>query len=90
MSRILNVDPAQRITMEGIYDHPWFRKNLPPGVREMNDRPPPLPATLQSVAEIKAILAEAQQGHGGAAAQQDFDDYIDDAMDKFSDYDECA
>lgn len=40
-----------------IYDHPWYNKNLPPGVKEMNDHPQPLPAGLQSQEEIQKIVA---------------------------------
>lgn len=41
------VDPLKRITLDGIYNHPWFLKNLPPGVREMNERPENDAAGLQ-------------------------------------------
>ena len=41
LSRILVPDPTKRITIEAIYNSPWYLKNLPPGVREMNDRPQP-------------------------------------------------
>ena len=36
-------DPAKRITIHEIQDHPWYMKDLPPGVKEMNDnmRMPP-------------------------------------------------
>jgi hypothetical protein len=40
-----------------IYDHPWYNKNLPPGVKEMNDHPQPLPVGLQSQEEIQKIVA---------------------------------
>ena len=36
-------DPTKRLTIEGIYNHPWYTRNLPPGVREMNARPQPPP-----------------------------------------------
>lgn len=38
LQRIFVRDPAQRITIAGIYDQPWFNQNLPTGVKEMNDR----------------------------------------------------
>jgi hypothetical protein len=44
-------------TAAQIYDHPWYNKNLPPGVKEMNDHPQPLPAGLQSQEEIQKIVA---------------------------------
>lgn len=39
----LAADPAKRITIHEIQDHPWYMKDLPPGVKEMNDnmRMPP-------------------------------------------------
>jgi serine/threonine-protein kinase SRK2 len=38
LSKILAGDPAQRITLAEVQRHPWFAKELPPGVAEMNDR----------------------------------------------------
>lgn len=38
LSKILACDPAQRITLAEVQRHPWFTKELPPGVAEMNDR----------------------------------------------------
>ena len=38
LSKILAADPAQRITLSEVQKHPWFTKELPPGVAEMNDR----------------------------------------------------
>lgn len=32
-----DADPAKRITIHEIQDHPWYMKDLPPGVKEMND-----------------------------------------------------
>jgi serine/threonine protein kinase len=56
LRRVLVADPTQRINVAQIYDHPWYCKNLPPGVKEMNDRPQPLPEGLQSVEEISRIV----------------------------------
>ena len=41
-------DPAKRITIQEIQDHPWYNKDLPPGVKEMNDniRMPPTGAQV--------------------------------------------
>ncbi len=47
LSRILVADPHKRITVDGIYNHKWYLKGLPPGVREMNDRVQPPPDGLQ-------------------------------------------
>lgn len=46
-----------------IYDHPWYNKNLPPGVKEMNDHPQPLPVGLQSQEEIQKIVAVRRRCH---------------------------
>jgi serine/threonine-protein kinase SRK2 len=53
-----------RLTYQ-IYDHPWYCKNLPPGVKEMNDHPQPPPQGLQSQEEIVRIVAVSV---GGACA----------------------
>ncbi|GIL70723.1 hypothetical protein Vretimale_3824 [Volvox reticuliferus] len=47
LSKILVADPSKRITIEEIYNHPWYLKGLPPGVREMNDRMQAQPEGLQ-------------------------------------------
>lgn len=55
-----------------IYEHPWYNKNLPPGVKEMNDHPQPLPVGLQSQEEIQRIVAVSwlvAAALGGSAAQ---------------------
>ena len=38
LSKILAGNPAQRISLREVQKHPWFTKELPPGVAEMNDR----------------------------------------------------
>ena len=38
LSKILAGNPAQRITLGEVQKHPWYTKELPPGVAEMNDR----------------------------------------------------
>ena len=44
LDRILVADPKKRITIPEIQRHPWYRKDLPPGVVDMNDHlPPPSP-----------------------------------------------
>lgn len=40
LSKILMEDPQQRISMQGIMRHPWFQKDLPEGVLEMNNELP--------------------------------------------------
>ena len=36
LSQLLVADPRSRISMDGIWQHPWFQQNLPEGVAEMN------------------------------------------------------
>ena len=44
LKQILVPEPAKRFTVEDIQQHPWYLKDLPPGVKEMNDNlPPPAP-----------------------------------------------
>lgn len=38
LSKILAANPAQRISLCEVQKHPWFTKELPAGVAEMNDR----------------------------------------------------
>lgn len=56
LKKVLVADPAKRLTIDGIYSHPWYAKHLPPGVREMNERPQPPPEGLQSKEEIARIV----------------------------------
>ena len=35
---ILVADPEKRITMDNIQRHPWFTRDLPEGVAQMNDQ----------------------------------------------------
>ncbi|KAL0053253.1 hypothetical protein WJX82_003327 [Trebouxia sp. C0006] len=80
LHKILVPDPAKRITVPEIQNHVWYKKDLPPGVAEMNDNLPPPGAGLQSLEEISRIVREAQTPPAGPAGW-DNDEYIDDAMD---------
>lgn len=84
LKKVLVADPAKRLTIDGIYSHPWYTRNLPPGVREMNDRPQPPPEGLQSKEEIARIVTESRKaGTAAFNGLQETDDYIDDAMDSY-------
>ena len=50
LARILVADPRKRITMDGIWQHPWFQRDLPEGVAEMNMRLLANPETFTSQA----------------------------------------
>jgi len=83
MQKILVAEPEKRITVDGIKRHPWFLKDLPPGVAEMNNHLPNVDADLQPVEDIERIVRECQQsGYSGQAiaGTGSADDLIDDAM----------
>ena len=50
LSHILVPDPANRITIPEIQRHPWYCKDLPPGVAEMNDNLPVPTTGIQVIA----------------------------------------
>jgi serine/threonine-protein kinase SRK2 len=77
LSKILVLEPTKRATLKGIQEHPWYQKNLPQGVLNMNDRlPPPRPG--HTAAEITAIVTEAQVGD--KKDEIDKDEYVDDYL----------
>lgn len=47
LNRILVPDPSRRVTLQDIQRHQWYRKDLPPGVAEMNDNLPAPSAGVQ-------------------------------------------
>ncbi|CAK0781377.1 hypothetical protein CVIRNUC_005358 [Coccomyxa viridis] len=60
---ILVGDPGQRLDINSIQRHPWYRKGLPPTVMRMNEeclrlRPHDHPG-YQTVQEIRAIVSQA-------------------------------
>lgn len=82
LSKILVPDPSKRITVAGIQSHPWYLKDLPPGVAEMNDNLPTVPGPgVQSAEEIAAVVREAQAPPEAAAGWAD-DEFIDSTMDQ--------
>ncbi|CAL5221600.1 g3820 [Coccomyxa viridis] len=85
LSKILAADPAQRITLSEVQKHPWYTKELPPGVAEMNDRLLSDPtyyhsAPTQSLEETLHIVREAMT-RPQAAVQLNLDN--DDSLDSF-------
>ncbi|CAD7701411.1 unnamed protein product, partial [Ostreobium quekettii] len=61
LNRTLQVCPSRRITMDDVWEHPWFQTNLPAGNREYNDAliaegPQDLPDGIQTDEELKGIL----------------------------------
>ena len=71
MSRTFVANPAQRITIAQIKQHPWFMKNLPPELRDDGAAAAgAIPPPPQSVDEVKKIVEEARKkipgpGHTG-------------------------
>lgn len=82
LSKILVPDPSKRIAIAEIQSHPWYLKDLPPGVAEMNDNLPTVPGPgVQSAEEIAAVVREAQAPPEAAAGWAD-DEFIDSTMDQ--------
>ena len=48
LAKILVPDPTKRMTIPVIQRHPWYLKDLPPGVAEMNDTLPQPSAGVQA------------------------------------------
>ncbi|KAJ6942898.1 serine/threonine-protein kinase SAPK3-like [Populus alba x Populus x berolinensis] len=82
LSRIFVANPAKRITIPEIKQHPWFLKNLPKELVEIektnftkSERDQP----AQSVEEIMSIIQEAKTpGEGGKVAEHAFAGTSDD------------
>jgi serine/threonine-protein kinase SRK2 len=75
LDRILTRDPARRITIAEIFEHPWFCKDLPPGVREMNTNMRNHSSGFQTEEEIIGLLREAEN-----LPLRSLDGQIDDAL----------
>ena len=56
LNRILVPDPARRMSIPDIQRHPWYKKDLPPEVAEMNDNLP-MPSSGVQVCAQAAWLA---------------------------------
>ncbi|KAK9829253.1 hypothetical protein WJX72_004786 [[Myrmecia] bisecta] len=88
LERILVADPERRITMQEIQAHPFYLRDLPAGVAEMNERLCAHPETFdgpgqQSIEEVERIIREAMIGPPKLPRQQlafDRDDLIDGAI----------
>lgn len=73
LKRMLTPDPAKRVTIPEIMQHPWFLTNLGPGMGELNNRlvQKGVPPQLQKVEEIEAIVQQATQTGGRPAWAMD-------------------
>ena len=86
LARILVPDPAKRARIADIQAHPWYQKDLPPGVTSMNEQCLALrgqSAGLQSESDIQRVVMQAIGTRAGGDA---YDDYIDEALEE--DYDD--
>eukprot|EP00873_Tetraselmis_striata_P024682 jgi/Tetstr1/444946/TSEL_032764.t1 len=86
LQRIFVADPTQRINVAGVIDHPWFAKDLPPGLQARINMPPQSNPCEQGEDDIKAIVAAARvepEGRGPAPLDDEFgDDLVDDHIDE--------
>jgi len=62
LEALLHPNPDERITISGIKQHPWFLQELPQGALNMTEHYANAPsACVRSLAEVKAIIADALQ-----------------------------
>lgn len=62
LEQMLHPDPAQRITIEGIKDHPWFKVDLDPGLLALKAQCMDLPSPCElTPAQLSTLVAEVQQ-----------------------------
>ncbi|KAL6893497.1 hypothetical protein ACP4OV_007595 [Aristida adscensionis] len=80
ISRIFVADPATRITIPEITNHPWFTKNLPADIMDdsaMSKQYEEPEQPMQSMDEIMQILAEATIPAAGSRINQFLNDGLD-------------
>lgn len=85
MSRMLTVDPAKRLSLEGILQDAWFRQFLP----DLSKFAVPRPHSIQSESEVLRLMAEAErvaQEMKRAQMQDEFaQEVVDDVLDGIMD-----
>lgn len=67
LAKILVPDPTKRMTIPVIQRHPWYLKDLPPGVAEMNDTLPQPSAGVQACPRAR-LFAQDLQGKSALRA----------------------
>ncbi|XP_062215194.1 serine/threonine-protein kinase SAPK10-like [Phragmites australis] len=80
ISRIFVADPATRITIPEITNHPWFIKNLPADLMDdstMSNQYEEPEQPMQSMDEIMQILAKATVPAAGSRINQFLNDGLD-------------
>ncbi|KAK9915345.1 hypothetical protein WJX75_007906 [Coccomyxa subellipsoidea] len=88
LAQILVADPERRISLSEVQRHPWYLKDLPDGVADMNDRLLADPSShrssaTQSLEETLRIVREAMVRPQTAVLQQPLDFDNDDTLDSF-------
>lgn len=73
LARLLVANPRARLTIQGIWQHPWFRLGLPPGVEHMNAQLLANPETFsgpgqQARPRLGALEVACSGGTGGSRA----------------------
>ena len=86
LSRIFITDPKKRITVSGIYRHPWFLHDLSPSVPLGDTQPGPTEDTegLQSLEDINAIVDIARESPIKPTNPWSYDDMDGDGIDDAS------
>jgi len=70
LSKLLVADPRSRIRLDGIWRHPWFQQDLPPGVAAMNTQLLSSPATFDGPDEQVGVSPVCTQlGWGGGRGE---------------------
>ncbi|KAF8027322.1 hypothetical protein BT93_E0278 [Corymbia citriodora subsp. variegata] len=86
LSRIFVANPAERITLPEVKQHPWFLKNLPKELIEVeksnyeSERDQPIQSeeeTMQIIQEARTLEQGQKAGGLGAASEPDPDDETD-------------
>eukprot|EP01025_Chloroclados_australasicus_P025094 TRINITY_DN2508_c0_g2_i1.p1 TRINITY_DN2508_c0_g2~~TRINITY_DN2508_c0_g2_i1.p1 ORF type:complete len:355 (-),score=41.31 TRINITY_DN2508_c0_g2_i1:3034-4098(-) len=60
IAKILVVEPRKRLTIQQVFEHPWFRINLPKGVEQMNSVLPQPPKNVQTKEQLQEVLQIAR------------------------------
>jgi len=84
LTKIFNVDPKTRISVSGIYSHPWFLHDLSPSVPLGESQPGPCAGNtegLQSLEEINSIIDVAREPPEHASSPWGYDEIDGDGID---------
>jgi len=65
---IFEPNPPDRISLEGIFAHPWFAQDLPAGIRERTGKPDVAPKATQKHATLLELLEIRGREVGASSA----------------------